>query len=142
MVSLNLTILIELGLFLLFLWGTAFFIFRPTLRQLDAREEHIEQNENRTVVDNDVAEAQERRYIEEMSKRRRNADEAFRVERAKAMKNQAAILADKRRQAERAVLNVRQEAVKEAAAQRKQFGDLVPDLTAGIESHFASEERG
>lgn len=139
MVTLNLTIFIELVLFLIFLWGAAVFIFRPTLRQLDEREEQIEKNERRTVVDEDISKSHERRYLDETSKMRKQSDESFRVERQKALKKRAAILADKGTQAERAIQIVREEAAKEIGVQREQFAKLIPVISDSIRRQLAEE---
>ena len=55
MVTLNLTLLIEVGLFLIFLWGTARFILHPLLDSIDERETGIAQKTNGTRKTKDVS---------------------------------------------------------------------------------------
>ena len=44
MVTINATIIVELVLFLLFLWGTQRYILAPVLKNIDEREDSIEQD--------------------------------------------------------------------------------------------------
>ena len=48
MVTINLTLFVQLGLFLIFMWGARKLIFDPILKVLDSREEKLEQDQANT----------------------------------------------------------------------------------------------
>ena len=67
MITINLTLLIEFGLFILFLWVANKMMFRPILRVMDEREEKI--TGDTTNAERDSAEAQmaEERFITQIT---------------------------------------------------------------------------
>ena len=86
MVTLNLTLVIQVVLFLIFLWGTARFILRPILAGIDERENAIEVDHERAAADSTEAEALESQYAQALSAARLRADEAFRHARYETQK--------------------------------------------------------
>ena len=134
MVSLNLTFLIEVSLFLLFLWGTARFILRPVLKGLDERESSIEHAREQTADDTNEAAMLEKGYIEKLSEIRGHADETYRKARHDTLKGHIQAVADAHEWADQAVAEVREEARGLVEGQRTAIRDSVPeiaDLIAG-----------
>lgn len=128
MVTLNLTLIFELVLFLIFLWGTAVFILRPVLRFLDEREEKIVRDQSQAETDSEEAGGLEQRYAQEMSTVRRSADDEFRDKRRAALEAHATTLSEKRHQADEAVAQVREEAMTQVAGERGAYKSLAPGL--------------
>ena len=83
MVTLNFTIVVQLGLFLIFLWSVNRLVFGPVLITLDQRNEKLADDEVSTETDSRKAGELEGSYLAEMSAARRgslNATDAARRE--------------------------------------------------------------
>ena len=139
MVILNFTILIQLALFLLFLWGTSVWVIRPTLRVMDERAYHVDQQENRARVDLELAQTHEKRYAQARRDMRLKAEQGFRDARRAALDAQAQTLAQQRKQADRAIAIVREEAGKLAQKERGSYKQLAPALSRLIAARIGIE---
>ena len=128
MVVLNFTLIVELVLFLTFLWGITVLIIRPMLKTMDDRETSITENLSTAESDDADAEGLEKRYARELAGARRAANQDFRDARRVALDKHAAQLADKRRQADNTVLLLRKQAMAKIEEDRPAFRKLVPDL--------------
>ena len=138
MVTPNLTFLIEVSLFLLFLWGTARFILRPVLQSLDERETSIEQSRERTAEDSAETEALERVYLKKLSEIRRHADETYRDSQRHTIKGHREAVASAREWADQAVAEVRQESRGLVEGQRTAIQDAVPEIADLIAERLGS----
>ena len=128
MVTLNFTIVVELILFLVFLWGTKRFILRPLLEALDARETSLEESEANAQEAAERAGTLEEQYHRENSAMRREADEAFRGGRRKALNEHGRHLAEERHKADEAVAAAREAARGQVDDERSQCAALAPEL--------------
>ena len=133
MVTINFTLIIELGLFLLFLWGAATFIVRPALRTTDAREEEIEQRKTEAEADLDEAERIEERYTGQIGDLRRTSEDEFRAGRRALLQEHAETLGKHRHEADMAIEAARLEAQAQVEAARTDVSDLAPELAQAIE---------
>jgi len=132
MVVLNFTIIIELGLFLLFLWVTNKLILQPVLHNIDKREEGIALNEQAAETDAEEAEELEQRYAEAMAKARRAAHSEIEAARREAMDAHNAALLEHRRQADAEVEAQHESAFQKAEVERANYDALAPALADEI----------
>lgn len=128
MVTLNFTIVVELILFLVFLWGTKQFILRPLLEALDAREASLQESEAHAQESAERAAALEAQYHTESAAMRRAADENFRGGRRKALNEHGRHLAEERHQADEAVAAAREAARAQVDNEQSQCAALAPEL--------------
>lgn len=136
MVTINPTMLIELGLFLVFLWGTQRYILRPVLKSLDAREESIQLSLDEAEASTAESELLEKSYRHEIAVIRKNADEKVHAARQKTQQEHTTFLIDERTKAEKSIAEVRMEAQKHVEDQQDAINAEVPDLVKYIEAHL------
>ena len=138
MVSLNLTLLVEVLLFLLFLWGTARFILRPVLKGLDERQASIELAREQTAEDTNEATTLEREYLEKLSEIRSLSDETYREARRETIKGHIEAIANAHAWADQAVAEARQEAKGLVDDQRAAIRDATPGIADLIAERLRS----
>ena len=136
MVTINFTIFVELGLFLIFLWGTAVFIFRPVLRLLDERERDLEESRVQSEADTEEAQDKESEYASQVAQLRREADETLRAARRAALDVHTTTLSAERHKADDAVSATREVALGQIDEQRGEFAALAPGLADAIEGEL------
>ena len=132
MVTLNFTLLVELILYLIFLWGTARFILSPILRTIDAREESLEQAQVKTQADQAEAERLENEYARAIAETRAHADDTLRHRRHQAVQEHMIFIAEERQRADQTVAAVRMEAERAAEEARPQVLEAAPQLVESI----------
>ncbi len=128
MVSLNPTLLIELGLFLLFVWGTHRFVIRPVLRVMDERDARLAQDEHSASEDNAEAHRLEEHHQVEIAKALRDAHQKTERTRRGAREQHGDTLAVRRKQADAEVEAARGALLQEVEAERAKYATLTPDL--------------
>ena len=138
MVTLNLTLVIEVGLFLIFLWGTARFILRPVLRTLDERDAVIEQDHAQAAVDMEEANTLESQYARELLDIRQRADKAYRDARHETRKGHADAVAKANEWADQAVAEAHDKATRLVAGQRSALVKAVPEVAGLIAERLRS----
>ena len=136
MVTINPTMLIELGLFLVFLWGTQRYILRPVLKSLDAREESIKLSLAEAEAHSAESESLEKKYRHEIAVIRKNADEKVHAARQKSQQEHRLFLNDERTKAEQAIAEIRQEVQQHVDEQCDAIHAEVPNLVKLIEAHL------
>ena len=141
MVTINLTMLIELILFLVFLWGTQRFILTPVLNSMDERNDSIERDIEKAKEDDIQSEELELQYRHEIAVIRRNADEELRAVKQKAMREHAEFLQQERINAETAVEEVRVKAMAMMEAEREAVLAQVPELARLMEAQLSASAR-
>jgi F-type H+-transporting ATPase subunit b len=142
MVTLNLTLLIQVGLFLLFMWGTDRLILRPMLRLVDQRDEQVEGDRAQAQESAEKARELEERYAREISSARRKA--TFEIERARneALEERMRQVAERRRVIEEHVEQARRDAQAEAESQRDQFDSLAESLAGAMRERVGVKPGG
>ena len=138
MVTINLTILIELILFLVFLWGTQRFILTPVLKNMDERNDSIERDVELDKENSQQSEELELKYRHEIAVIRRAADDKIRMARQKTLQEHAEFLLKERRNAEGAVAEVRSEVLAHVATQRDAVLASVPELAQLMETQLTA----
>ena len=132
MVSVNITLLVELGLFLVFLWVTARIVIRPALTTMDKRSARIEGD--RASADDYAAKTDDlkRSYHEEITTARRAAKRKIAETCRQALSDRVDAIADRRRHGQRLVDAVRATAQQQEEAQRPQYAALVARLAESL----------
>ncbi|MFP6581099.1 MAG: ATP synthase F0 subunit B [Candidatus Hydrogenedentota bacterium] len=138
MVTINLTLFVELGLFLVFLWGTQHFILAPVVKSLDEREESIESDRVHADDSNENSVALEKEYRHEIALIRRKSDEEIRAAHQKSQQEHAAFLIAERARSEEAVAEVREEALRMVDDQQSAMTAEIPALVKQIEAKLTS----
>jgi F-type H+-transporting ATPase subunit b len=133
MVTINFTIVVQLVLFLLFLWAANKLVLQPVLRRLDEREQTLEQNAEAAEEDSKAAKSLQSEYAAELSTARRTATLRFEHERGAAMDERNQRLGRARQDGDQAVMAVEREGKAQIEAQRPQFdtfAEQIADLMA------------
>ncbi len=141
MVTINLTVIIELMLFLVFLWGTQRFILTPLLKSMDERGDSIERDVAKAKEDDQRAEDLEHQYRHEIAMIRRDADEEVRQAKQKSMQEHAEFLLKERHNAETAIAKVAAEAQGQVEAQRDTVLAQTAELMALMEVQLTASVR-
>lgn len=141
MVALNLTIFVEMVLFLLFLWGARRVLLRPVINVMEERQEVATRNESETVRDNaeaDAMEAEQKRLVIES-----HQVSTQRTDWARYMANLAARreYRERRRQADYEVMLHRAKVAQHLAAERNRLEGLLPGLVEEVDRQVRSEGR-
>ncbi|MDQ1256941.1 MAG: F-type H+-transporting ATPase subunit b [Candidatus Hydrogenedentes bacterium] len=128
MVALNFTVLVEMVLFLVFLWITNRFIFQPLLRVMDAREAKL--NEDRTVAAADQAEIQriDAEYIDRLARAHHDAAQGLRQARYDAYQQNREEADRLRREADAEIVAFRGDLQAQVSGERSKYPQLLPGL--------------
>lgn len=136
MVTINFTLVVELLLFLLFLWGTNRFILRPTVKTIDEREALIEHNEELTERDVTDADALEERHAAELSLLYRETEERVREARRAAINARTDRVQQEMKQTDAEIAQYRDEMRARIEEQRPAARKIAPEVAEAIEAHF------
>lgn len=128
MVDINLTLLVQAGLFLVFLWAMNAFVFRPLLNRMDERDDQV-QGDRRTAEEAAAQAAQlERQYASESASIHREASrEVVRAHR-KVQEAHLKRVAEVKERGDSELAAVRQEVSAAIAAEKAQYDELAQDL--------------
>jgi len=97
-VTLNFTLVVELVLFLIFLWGATVLIIRPTLRVIDERDRHVGEQESEAAESETRAAELEKEYHHETANLRRIAEGKYYQARRQAVEEQRQLLENKHKE--------------------------------------------
>lgn len=136
MVSLNFTLVVELLLFLLFLWGTNRFILRPTVKTIDEREQLVKHNEEFTARDTAEAASLEERRAAELSRLYRETEERVREARRTAMNARLDRLQQEMKEADAEIARYRAELAAQVEQQKSDARSIAPEIAAAIEAQL------
>lgn len=130
MVTINLTLIVQVGLFLLFMWAMNRWIFRPMLGILDTRAETLRNDETQTEMSTNEARKVERKYAIELTSIHREANQrALAAHRDAQTAHLNRLLALKEKE-EAEVGQVRQECMALVASEREKYAPLIEQLTS------------
>ena len=136
MVTINFTLFVQLGLFLLFIWVMNRLVLRPALRVMDKRAEAIE--DDHASAESDIAKAKslESRYTSEIAAARRAANVQVERARREVLDARHVALNKRRQQGDEAVAEVEAAANARVDAQRAQFDGLAHQVAERIKEHL------
>lgn len=139
MIALNFTLVVQLGLFLLFLWGTNRFVFRPLLRTMDARNDKLEQDRVHAETDAQEAKRLETLYTDRLTTAHQVAAQRLNKARYDAyQENRAALEAAKRR--EEAEVGAYRDALdQQVGGERAKFAALLPGIIEAMDRQVNTE---
>lgn len=140
MVTVNFTLIVEVVLFLIFLWGANKLILRPTLDLRDAREEKVDSDFQEAQKLNAEAKRLQREYEEALREARRNANAALQQARREALQARMKRLKEAKEQGDREVMDVQEQMRAMIREQRRQFDQLTPDLAYAMARSLSLEE--
>ena len=138
MVALNFTVVVEMALFLVFLWVTNRFIFQPLLRVMDARDAKL--NGDRTSATADAAEAHrlDAEYAERLAQAGQAAAQHLRQARYDAYQHNRDEMDQLRRQSDGEIAAFRENLQATLTEERRQY----PALIAGLVETMDQWARG
>ena len=142
MVTLNLTMLIELGLFLVFMWVTHKVVFVPALRNMDNRETSIEQDHAQAQENKEKADALNSEYLSELTRIRREAETRLVEAKHKSAKAHMEFVHAERSRSNETVATARQKAFQDAEAIRTTVLDSSPELIQLISERLNDAKGG
>ena len=132
MVTLNATILVQVLLFLGFLWLMNTLVFRPLLKVMDARESRLEEDREKSQTEVAAAEELEREYAAKMGDLHRQASRKVAEAHRAANGQQAARVAELKRQEDRELAETRAAAMAQVEGERKRYPELTAALAQGM----------
>ncbi|HPO13865.1 MAG TPA: ATP synthase F0 subunit B [Candidatus Hydrogenedentes bacterium] len=136
MITFNFTLVTEMVLFLVFLWVTNRFFFRPLRRIMDERDATL--TGDKTAASTDLAEAEqlEAQYINRLTKADQEAALALRQARYEAYQKNRAELDALRHQTDKEVASFRDEIQRQLTEERQKFDTLVPGLVEAMDKQL------
>jgi len=128
MVTINLTLLVETGLFLIFLWMMHRYVFRPILKTMDDRDTQLEVNQIEAQRLEAEAHSLEREFKEKLAALHKEASHRIlHVQRKVQEEHLQNIAALKQRETEELRV-VRNEAAAQVAEERTHYPELSKEL--------------
>jgi F-type H+-transporting ATPase subunit b len=133
LVALNFTVIVEMFLFVVFLWVTNRFIFQPLLRLIDDRNAKL--NEDRTGASNDTAEAQriEAEYTQSLTQAHTAAAQRLRQARYEAYQHNRDEMDRLRQQSDDEIVEFRQSLLDTLTVERQQYPGLINGLVENMD---------
>jgi len=132
MISVNLTIFVQLLLFLTFLWITNRFIFKPVLNILDERERGLDDDREGTREDRAKTKELTDHYQTEMNRARRDATKEIQAAVREAQAEGMAHVAARSTEAEAEVNTVRAEGQRAIEEERGRYGECVTGIVETV----------
>jgi F-type H+-transporting ATPase subunit b len=130
-VNINLTLVIQVLLFLAFMWALNRWVFRPVLALLDARHDAIEADKARAAQAQQDAARRERKYAIEVAALHRDASQAVQKAHRAAQDAHNQRVLELKREEEAELRVVRERTAAEVAEQRHLYPECVTQL-AGV----------
>jgi F-type H+-transporting ATPase subunit b len=128
MITINFTILIELTLFLLFLWVSNKLVVRPLLKTIDARDDKIEQDKTFAETARQEAKRLDAQNVEQLTRAHQDAAQRLHKARFDAYHEGRAVLDQLREKGEKDVAEYRAAIEAESDVERRKLETLVPEL--------------
>jgi len=142
MVTLNFTLLIELGLFLLFMWVTHKLFFKPVLRTMDERDESIEQDHAQAEEDSKNARSIDAKHIAELTRIRRAAEAEYAEAKRKTSKDHGEFVRAERTRSDQTVAKAREKAILDIEVIRPAVLESSPEMVRLISERLNVAEGG
>ena len=133
MIDFNLTLVVQLALFLLFLWGTNALAIRPILKAMDGRAEKIAGDRQAAAEEKRAADELQARWQRDLLEAKRALNDDYRKARRAEQEAHAQALAERRRQADGDLAALRAELDETIARERQAYDRLVPDVAQAMD---------
>lgn len=142
MVTVNLTLLVELVLFLIFLWGAHRIAFKPVVKILDEREEKIAADRQAGEDAAREADSLSKIHSDRIAEVRRAAGREMDGLRREAMQDRLARVQKRQQEADAAIDELRGRLAEEIAQQRSAYDAVMPDLVNRIKGQVVTGGNG
>lgn len=142
MVNLNFTLLVELGLFLVFLWLMHRWVLKPLMAVMDRREEQIEGDQGSARHDAESADRLEADYRAQFAEIHRASSREIGRAHRKAQEEHSKVVAELQHRAARELDALHQRYKREVEAQRAQFPVLAEETAQVIAARLGLEGVG
>ncbi len=139
MITLNFTLVVELALFLVFLWVTNQIVVRPLLRTMDARTAKVDQDRAAAEADTQEAQRLEALYVERLANAHQASSQRLHKARFDAYHEGRVALDGLKQQAEQEIEACRVSVEARIEAERKKFAELVPGLVEAADRKVGEE---
>ncbi len=139
MIQFNFTLVVEMVLFLVFLWVTNKFMFRPVRRVMDERDAKIGQDKSTAAQDAAEAQHLESQFIEQLTQTDQAAAQRLRQARYEAYQHNRAELEALRHQADADVGAFRDAIERQVAEERQKYAELIPGLVESMDRQLRTE---
>ena len=137
MVTINFTLIVQVVLFLLFMWVMNRWIFKPMLGILDEREEKLRDDETQAEGSTKEAQKIERKHAIELAAIHREANQRAQAAHRDAQDAHLKRLLELKQKEEVEVREVRKQCMQQVAVEREKYGPLIDQLTAEFSSTVA-----
>jgi F0F1-type ATP synthase membrane subunit b/b' len=139
MIALNFTLLIQLALFLIFLWGTNKIVFRPLLRTMDARAGKIESDRASAEADTKEAQRLESLYKERLTNVHQVSAQRLHKARLEAYQENRRALGELKRRSDLEIATYRATMEEDVEVERRKFPELLPGITEAMDRRVNAE---
>jgi len=128
MVTINFTLFVETGLFLLFLWLMHRYVFKPLLQVMDERSAKLREDKEVAARENATAEEREKDYAAQLGTIHFQATRTVLEGKREANQQQQQKVAELKAEGARELESLRRELQEQVAAQQDQTGALASEL--------------
>jgi F-type H+-transporting ATPase subunit b len=132
MVSVNFTLVVELVLFLIFLWGVHRIAIRPLMATMDDRAQKIEDDRAAAETDQTASVRLTESYRTELGAARREASQSMEAARRKAMSERLQRINARKQELDQTVLEAEQAAEAAVEAERTKYSEHLDGLTKAV----------
>ncbi len=140
MVTINATIIVQVVLYLVFLWGLKQLVLDPMMAVRDKREDDIEHNKD--AAKNEAARAKqlEEEYVQRVSEARRASLSKVREAERAAMRERGEAISKHHAESDAAVRQHFEQAMQQVEAQRGELDQMAPALAELIVEQLRTKE--
>ncbi len=128
MVDLNFTIVVQLLMFLVFLWAMTRWVLRPLLQTMDDRESSMTQDKEQAQADQEAAEEIEQKYAALLASAHQRAHQTIEEALREAQNNHLEQRNGVRREQQEEIAQAQEQANAFLEQQRKEFPALSKDI--------------
>lgn len=139
MVALNLTLLVQVGLFLAFTWLMNTYVFKPLLQVMDNRAAQMEQDRTRSQEAGRDAARLEKEYAAQVAILHREASTRLNRALRDAQNEHSGRVQEVKRAGESAVAEAREAARAKVAEERKHYPALAAELAGEMAARLGLE---
>lgn len=139
MVTINFTLLVETGLFLVFMWAMHQYVFTPLLRVMDERADGMAEDKTVAVTAAEEAEHLENDHARRLSEIHHEASQRVVRMHHKIQQRHMAEVEAFKREAQQELEVAHTAAMDQVEVERKQYGERAHELAAAISSQLGLE---
>ncbi len=139
MIALNFTLVVQLGLFLIFLWVSNTIVFRPLLKTMDARTAKVEEDQATAEAEAKEAERLEGQYTNRLTTAHQVASQRLHKARYDAYQQNRTALDELKRRADLDVANYRATMDATIATECEKLPALLPGIVEAMDRQVSAE---